>query len=137
MSQGPLIEPPENVSTGFPRLFSTIRHPARAVADKPSVVGRLPTTTQPRRSTPSAVVSPTPPGQRPGRFIASIRANTVRAPPGLIWTMVVPVPCRFDLALKLDTSTSPAISRPVVRRTTATPYGLTSPLAGTVDATTE
>ena len=136
MSHGPLIDPPASVSTARPRLLSTIRQPARAVAEEPSAVGRLPTITQPLRSTPSAVVRPTPPGQRPGSMPDRRAANVVRCPPGLIWTIVVPVPCRFDAALKFDTSTSPLCRLPVERGTTATPYGFTSPLPGTVDATT-
>jgi hypothetical protein len=49
--------------------------------------------------------------------------------------MVVPVPCTFALSLKLLTRMSPAVSRPSVAGTIATPYGFTSPLAGTVEAT--
>src|SRR6185312_2345036 len=94
------------------------------------------TITQPWRSTASAVVSPTPPGQRPGSVDVETRAKTLRRPPGETCTMVVPVPCRFARLLKLLTRTSPATSRPVDRFTTTVPYGLTSPLAGTVDATT-
>src|SRR5579885_665316 len=49
--------------------------------------------------------------------------------------MVVPVPCKFLLLLKLLTSTSPCTRSPALRGTTTTPYGLTSPLRGTVEAT--
>ena len=49
--------------------------------------------------------------------------------------MVVPVPCRLLAALKLLISTLPATRSPIVRGTTTIPYGLTSPLAGTVLAT--
>jgi hypothetical protein len=54
--------------------------------------------------------------------------------------MVVPVPCLFYAALKLDTTTSPGLSvlhdgTPL--GTNAMPYGLTSPLLGTVDATVD
>ena len=45
MSHGPLISPPDSVSTTLPSGFRTIRAPAVAVAEVPSVVGRLPTTT--------------------------------------------------------------------------------------------
>jgi len=38
------------------------------------------------------------------------------------------------LSLKLLTRTSPAVSRPAEVATLATPYGFTSPLAGTVEA---
>jgi hypothetical protein len=41
MSHGPAIIDPAIVFTGTPELFSTIRHPAFAVADCPFVVGRL------------------------------------------------------------------------------------------------
>src|SRR4029077_3266244 len=50
--------------------------------------------------------------------------------------MVVPVPCRFALLLKLLTRMFPWTSNPVVVGTIATPYGFTSPLLGTVEATT-
>ena len=46
--------------------------------------------------------------------------------------MVVPVPCTLDLVLKLLTRVSPLTRWPVVCGTTVIPYGLTSPLAGTV-----
>src|SRR5215469_8591313 len=107
MSHGPLIPFPENVSTGCPCEFSTIRHPAFAVADAPPVVGRLPTITQPLRNATSAVVSPTPPTQ-PGTLLALICAKTDNLLFCPIWTMVVPVPCwlpRSSLLLKLLTST--------------------------------
>src|SRR6516162_1427652 len=48
--------------------------------------------------------------------------------------MVVPVPCTLALSLKLLTRMLPGPRFPVLRGMTATPYGLTSPLAGTVDA---
>src|ERR1700733_3395773 len=50
--------------------------------------------------------------------------------------MVVPVPCSLALLLKLETKMSPGPSGPPEGKpggTKATPYGLTSPLAGTVD----
>jgi hypothetical protein len=52
-----------------------------------------------------------------------------------IWTMAVPVPCRFAELLKLLSSTLFATNAPAVTGTTATPYGFTSPLAGTAEAT--
>src|SRR5580692_283720 len=106
MSQGPLIPLPARVSTGWPLLLRTIRHPACAVAAVPSDVGRLPTITKPDRSATSAVLRPMPPGHGPGRLPASIVANTFKAPDGLISSMVVPVPCRLDELLKLLTNTS-------------------------------
>src|SRR5579864_9110489 len=101
MSHGPLINEPKKVSTGLPELSSTIRHPACAVFEEPSVVGKLPTITHPVRNTVRAVVSPTPPGQEPGSVAALIWANTVSPPLGAISTIVVPVPCRLLLPLKL------------------------------------
>ena len=62
-------------------------------------------------------------------------ANTLVLPAGETCTMVVPVPCTLALSLKLLTRMSPAVSRPAEAGTTATPYGFTSPLAGTVEAT--
>src|SRR6266853_5540694 len=72
MSQGPLISDPKKVSTTLPWLSNTSKHPACAVAAVPSVVGKLPTTTQPLLSATKAVVKPIPPGQGPGSFVASI-----------------------------------------------------------------
>src|SRR5215472_2813672 len=122
------------VSATFPLLLMTSRHPAFAVALVPSAVGRLPTTTQPPGRMPRAVVRPTPPGHGPGSEEAFICANTVCCLlPGDTCTIVVPVPCWFAELLKLLTRTSPLTRLPVLVGTTATPYGLTSPLAGTVD----
>ena len=72
MSQGPLIWGSVIVSTTFPLLSSTIRHPACAVSGMPSVVGKLPTITHPLRKTTRAVVKPTPPGQGPGNVAGLI-----------------------------------------------------------------
>src|SRR5580692_220674 len=47
--------------------------------------------------------------------------------------MVVPVPCRFITLLKLLIRNSPSIRFPLLSGTRATPYGLTSPLDGTVE----
>src|SRR3984957_13976407 len=71
MSHGPLMAPPEKVSTTWPELLGT-RRPPGPVMVLPSLVGRLPTTTQPPGRTDRAVVSPTPPGQAPGRLLGSI-----------------------------------------------------------------
>src|SRR5580704_11701674 len=84
---------------------------------------------------PSAVVSPMPPGQVWPAGSAAMLANTLVLPAGETCTMVVPVPCTLALSLKLLTRMSPAVSRPAEAGTTATPYGFTSPLAGTVEAT--
>src|SRR3974390_2122445 len=109
------------VSATCPWLLITSRHPAWAVAEVPSVVGRLPTTTQPPGRIPSAVVRPTPPGQGPGSVVASIWANTDCWPRGEICTIVVPVPWRLALLLKLLTRTFPLTRFPVLVGTTATP----------------
>src|SRR5437588_3261683 len=127
ISHGPLIGEPANVSATSPVLSTTIKQPALTVAEVPSVVGTLPTITQPLCSTASAVVRPTPPGQAPGRSFALMWAKTLNEPLGEIWTMVVPVPCRFLLLLKLLTRTSPWTSFPTEFGTTTVPYGLTSP----------
>ncbi len=50
-----------------------------------------------------------------------------------IWSIVVPVPCKSELALKLLTSSLPSFRLPAVWRTMATPYGFTSPLDGMVE----
>src|SRR6266700_3598972 len=107
MSHGPLMGAPENVATALPMLLITIRHPAWAVAEVPSDVGKLPTMTHPFEKTASAVVKPTPPGQAPGKELASISANRLTAPPGAICMMVVPVPWRFEPLLKLLTKIFP------------------------------
>src|SRR5450755_1339158 len=118
-------------SRTWPQGSSTKSSPGFIVADVPSAVGRLPTITHPERSATSAVVSPTPPGTER----AGIVANSRWWPPGDTSTIVVPVPCALAALLKLLTSTLPAVSRPWLRGTIATPYGLTSPLAGMVLAT--
>src|SRR6202035_2482150 len=98
-----------------------------------SVVGKLPTITQPERNTASAVVRPTPPGQEPGSSAAVISAKRLTAPLGATSTIVVPVPWALEELLKLLTSTWPSVRFPIEWGTLATPYGLTSPLPGTVD----
>src|SRR5437899_2532957 len=107
MSHGPLIFVPVMVSRTIPLLSMTRRHPRLAVEDMPLAVGRLPTTTHPERRTARAVVRPTPPGHLPGSAEALTFANSVRWPPGEISTIVLPVPCSLDFALKLLTRTSP------------------------------
>ena len=49
--------------------------------------------------------------------------------------MVVPVPCRLLTALKFETRMSPGLTLPFGNwgGTNATPYGFTSPFAGTVE----
>src|SRR5580692_304973 len=135
-SQGPTMFLPVMVWTGAPWSFSTIRHPAgsRPGSAPPFVVGRLPTTTQPPGRMPSAVVRPMPPGQAIPAGSLATSANRVVRPAGDTWTMVVPVPCTLALSLKLLTRMLPAVSLPAEAGTAATPYGFTSPLAGTVEA---
>ena len=137
MSQGPLMFALDHVSATRPLLESTMRHPA-GFSDgsaPPALVGRLPTTTQPPGRIDNAVVSPMPPGQALAVGSDPIVANVPTVPAGDTCMIVVPVPCTFALSLKLLTSVSPLASFPTVSGTTATPYGLTSPLFGTVDAT--
>src|SRR6266699_2138985 len=132
-SHGPLMPWPRKIFRTLPLSSRTNRHPGDDVAAWPFIDGRFPTMTQPCTRT-RAVVSPTPPGHRPGSDFCVMCANTLRCPPGLIWTIVEPVPCRFLELLKLLTRMSPMCRRPRLRGTTTTPYGLTSPLRGTVEA---
>src|ERR1700728_1731062 len=136
MSQGPTMSLLVMVSTGVPWSFSTMRQPAgsRPGSAPPAVVGRLPTTTQPPGRMPSAGGTPTPPGQDRPAGSAVMSANRLEWPPGETWTMVVPVPWTLALSLKLLTRMSPATSGPAEEDTVATPYGFTSPSAGTVEA---
>jgi hypothetical protein len=106
--------------------------PCPMVAAVPSVVGTLPTSTNPPLSTPSAVLKPCSPLVK---NVAAVPGGAI-TPVGLNWLMVVPVPWMLALLLKLAISTSPdAMSPPVGKPsgTNATPYGLTSPFDGTVD----
>jgi hypothetical protein len=120
-SHGPLMPCPAMVSRTMPWLSSTIRQSALAVAACPLVDGVDPTMTQPARNATSAVSSPIPPGQGPGSIAGVMCARSVRCPPGEICTMVLPVPCRLALLLKLLTRTLPTCSRPVLRVITAVP----------------
>ena len=86
---------------------------------------------------PSAVVSPMPPGQAWPAGIAESWAYVLAEPVGEISAMVVPVPWTLALSLKLLTRVSPAVRRPAAAGTTVTPYGFTSPLPGTAEATWE
>src|SRR5437588_9332737 len=121
MSHGPLIFVPEIVSLTAPLESSTRRQPRFAVEAMPFFVGRLPTITNPFFRTVSAVVRPTPPGHGPGSPDARMCANILRCPPGEISTIVLPVPCRLALSLKLRTRTSPDTSDPLLTGTRATP----------------
>src|ERR1700730_15794582 len=109
----------------------TCSAPWPAVAAVPSVVGRLPTRTNPPFNTPSAVL-------KPGSALVK---NVVAAPGGAMvpvgvnWMIVVAVRWILELALKLAGSGSPGAIEPPAGKpsgTKATPYGLTSPFEGTV-----
>ncbi|WP_187612072.1 hypothetical protein [Paraburkholderia sp. 31.1] len=96
----------------------------------PSVVGTLPISTKPLLSTASAVVRPR---LLPWKNVTGSLLDTSL-------TIVAPVPCRFDFALKFDTTTSPGLSMlqdGTPGGTNAMPYGLKSPLAGTVGEVTD
>src|ERR1017187_7078442 len=110
MSHGPLIPEPVKVSTTAPVSSSTMRHPALAGGEVPSEVGRLPTTTTFACTIASAVGRPAPPVHAASLEIC---ANKVFVPPGEIWTLVLPVPCSLELALKLVIRTLPATRFPV------------------------
>src|SRR5216683_6772337 len=117
------------VETRWPLLSMTRTDPAEALPHDPSGEGKLPTKTKPFCRMLRAVVRPS------GAFPWKKSANGAFAGTS---TMVVPLPCRFELALKLDTSTSPGLIVPPLGKlagTKATPYGLRSPLDGTVDTT--
>src|SRR6516162_7676963 len=116
------------VPTCFP-LRSMIRSEVCPIVwQVPSVVGRLPTSTNPAFKAPSAVVIPR--GGVPPK-------NKDAGPPlCLICTIVVPVPWRPELLLKFETRTSPARSGPPGGNpsgTNATPYGFPSPLPESVE----
>src|SRR5580658_4395585 len=130
MSQGPLMLLPVNVSRTWPDGSTTIRQPDPETL--PPLVGSEPTITQPLCSATRAVVRPTPPGHPARRRL--ILANTHVLPDGVTSTIVVPVPWMLPELLKLLIRMLPRNSSPVLREMTAMPYGLTSPLPGTVDA---
>ena len=65
--------------------------PVPRVAVVPSLLGVLPTITQPDFSMVMAVERPTPPGHS-GRFWGIFANREVTRVAGLYWTMVVPVP---------------------------------------------
>src|SRR5580692_7686434 len=96
------------------------------------MVGTLPTTTNPPRRTPRAVLSP---GRPLAKNVFAVPGGAI-GPVGVSEIMVVPAPCRLSLLLKLLTRTSPAAMMPPAGKdagTKATPYGLTSPFAGIVE----
>ena len=132
-SQGPLSRcGSEKVWSRFPDLSSTRIEPCGfGLVGVPTVVcglfGTLPTSTNPLFKTASPVSRPR---------LAPWVEKRVCVPFGAILTMVVPVPCRLVLLLKLETRMSPGVSRPPDGNplgTNATPYGFTSPFAGTVE----
>src|SRR5262249_20238889 len=111
-------------------LFRTMRQPACAVAAMPSMVGRLPTTTQPPCRISSAVVRPTPPRQEPSSLAATMCANTLTLPRGETWTIVIPVPCRFLRLLKLANRELPLKRHPRLPGAAPPPIGLAAPVLG-------
>src|SRR5580704_8464317 len=101
--------------------------PEVAVPRVPSTDGKLPTNTNPFCRMFKAVESPSG---------AVLPKNWNTGAAGGISTIVVPVPWRFALLLKLETKISPGLMVPPAGKpggTKATPYGFTSPLPGTVD----
>src|ERR1700722_2966594 len=115
------------VETRFPFLSMTRMEPAVESVQRPVEDGKFPTRTNPFFKTFKAVVSPS--GAVPLK-----NWNTGAA--GGTSTMVVPVPWRFALLLKFEIKISPGLIVPPAGNpggTKATPYGFTSPLAGTVD----
>jgi len=79
---------------------------------------------------PNRCVAPTAPwltrhlrGRGPGSVLASICANGLNAPSGEICTMMVPVPCRFEMLSKLLTRRSPSIRAPLLWGTRARTTG--------------
>src|SRR5579884_2596097 len=110
------------------------RLPASTVAEVPSVVGMFPTTTIPDLRATRAVVRP----RRPREGGPWKKSEVL--PEGDTETIVRPVPCLPEEALKLLTRMSPGRVLPPDGNpagTIATPYGLPSPLPGTVPALTE
>src|ERR1700733_14996070 len=107
------------------------------VATVPSVVGTLPTMTKPPLRPTGAVLNP---GRLLVKNVTALPGGAI-VPVGLNCPIVAPVPCTpvtgtVSVLLKLLTSTSPAAMIPPPGKcsgTNATPYGLTSPLPGTVE----
>ena len=134
ISQGPLIEEPAKVSTTLPLEFKTIKQPALGGCRSP-VTGRQTAHDHPACACSStrAEVKPIPPGQAPGKPLAVIageetdfstrrdlydaRAGALRV--GAVISGIAYQHIPFD-------------QRPGAHAcTTATPYGLISPFAGT------
>src|SRR5216683_5175364 len=115
------------VESRFPLLSITRTDPGEALPHVPSGDGKLPTRTNPLFRTFKAVVSPS--GAVPPKYWNNGAVGGTS-------TMVVPVPWRFELLLKFEIKMSPGLIAPPVGNpvgTKATPYGFTSPLAGTVE----
>ena len=106
LPHGPLICEPDQTVASLPFESNTRRQPGPLVAVVPSVLGVLPTITQPLLSIVMAVVRPMPPGHC-GRFCGSLAKSDVDRVEGLKSMIVPPAPCRFDVLLKLSTRTSP------------------------------
>jgi hypothetical protein len=97
------------VLTIFALLSRIKSEPGCIVANVPWVVGTLPTSTNPRRSTPRAVVKPSALG--PWKKTDADPAGTTW-PFGVSLIIVVPVPWVGTELLKFETSTSPGLSGP-------------------------
>jgi hypothetical protein len=98
----------------------------------PSLLGVLPTMTQPLLSTVIAVDRPTPPGHS-FRSCGTLANSDSFSVVGLNLTIVVPTPCKFAALLKLSIRTSSFSSLSCVIGEIASAYGFWSPLSGTVD----
>src|ERR1700722_3638652 len=106
LPHGPLICEPDQMVVRRPLESNTKRQPLPLVAVVPSVLGGLPTITQPLLNMVIAVVRPMPPGHC-GRACGSLANRVVDRVEGLKSMIVPPVPCRFEVLLKLSTRTSP------------------------------
>ena len=86
--------------------------PPATVREVPSTVVTLPTTTNPRCNTPSAVVKPS--GGFPWENTFAFVSGAAAPPEGRRVMIVVPVPWRLLELLKFETRTSPDLKAPAV-----------------------
>src|SRR5271154_3633305 len=119
LPQGSLVCEPDHTVASCPLASKTSMQPGPLVAVVPSLLGVLPTITQPLLSTVIAVLRPTPPGHC-GRFCGNLAKSVVEWLAGLISTIVPPVPCKLERLLKLSTSTSPLWILPTLAGATTT-----------------
>src|SRR5271168_477604 len=119
LPQGSLICDPDHTVASWPLASNTSMQPGPLVAVVPSLLGVLPTITQPLLSTAIAVLRPMPPGHC-GRFCGNLAKSVTDRVDGLISTIVPPVPCKFERLLKLSTSTSPLWILPTLVGATTT-----------------